>query len=64
MKKKNVKKYYCVICRTHTNGAGLTSNDGTHICYDCAETIYNVMTEWHHEHLDHCNCHQCQSNAN
>lgn len=61
MKKKNLKKHYCVVCRTHTDGAGLTLGDGTHICYDCAELIHNVMTQWHEDHLDQCNCPDCRT---
>ena len=61
MKKKNQKRYYCVVCRTHSDGAGLTFDDGTHICYDCAETIHNVMIQWHEEHLDNCQCERCRS---
>ena len=63
MKRKNVNRYYCVVCRTHTNGAGITSEDGVHVCIDCAETIYNIMGQWHEEHLDHCDCAQCRGCA-
>ena len=61
MKRKNTNNRYCVVCRTHSDGAGLTFEDGVHICLDCAETIYNIMGQWHEDHLDHCNCAQCRS---
>lgn len=56
MKRKNANARYCVVCRTHTSGAGITSDDGVHICIDCAEMIYDMMGQWHEEHLDHCDC--------
>lgn len=64
MKKKNTKNYYCVVCRTHSNGAGLTTDDGVHICIDCAEMVYDVMGQWHEAHLDHCDCHNCRPKFN
>ena len=63
MKRKNINTRYCVVCRTHTNGAGLTFEDGTHICLDCAESIYNIMGQWHEDHLDHCDCYECRTRA-
>lgn len=59
---KNTKKAYCIVCRTNTNSAGLTIDDGTHICYDCAELIHNVMGQWHESHPDQCKCQYCQQN--
>ena len=63
MKRKNTNTRYCVVCRTYTSGAGITSNDGVHICLDCAEMIYDMMGQWHKAHLDHCNCLQCRGFA-
>ena len=60
MKRKHTTTRFCVVCRTHSNGAGITSEDGIHICLDCAEMIYNVMGQWHVAHLDQCNCQQCR----
>lgn len=59
MKRKNSNTRYCVVCRTRSNGAGITSEDGVHICLDCAETVYRAMKFFHAEHLDHCNCGSC-----
>lgn len=61
MKRKNIRTRYCVVCRTHSNGVGITSEDGIHICLNCAETIHNIMIQWHEEHLDHCPCGCCGS---
>ena len=63
MKRKNTNNHYCVVCRTHTSGAGLTSKDGVHICLECAEMIHNIMTQWYEAHLDHCDCLQCRNVA-
>ena len=60
MKRNRASTYYCVVCRSRTGGAGITSEDGVHICIDCAEMIYNVMGQWHESHLDRCNCAQCR----
>ena len=64
MKRKNIKRYYCVVCHTHSNGAGLTMDNGTHICFDCSEMIHNIMGQWHEEHLDHCDCANCRPKLN
>lgn len=60
MKRKNPNTRYCVVCRTHSNGVGITSDDGVHICLNCAEMIHDVMTQWHEVHLDYCECAQCR----
>lgn len=59
MKRKNPNTRYCVVCRTHTSGAGITSDDGIHICMDCAEQVYRAMQFFHAEHLDQCSCSGC-----
>lgn len=61
MKRKNTTTRYCVVCRTRSTGAGITSEDGVHICFDCAEMIYDVMGQWHETHLDRCTCSQCRT---
>lgn len=59
-RRKSTNDNYCVVCQAHTNGAGITSPDGVFICLNCAETIYDVMTQFHHIHLDNCDCHKCR----
>jgi hypothetical protein len=61
MKRKNTNNHYCVVCRIHTSGAGITSEDGVHICIECAEMIYNVMGQFHVMHLDNCACQHCRN---
>ena len=63
MKRKNTNTRYCVVCRNRSDGIGITSEDGVHICLDCAEMIHDVMTQWHEVHLDHCACAQCRGGA-
>ena len=63
MERNRTNNYYCVVCRTHSDGAGITSEDGVHICIDCAEEIHSVMLQWHERHLDHCECAQCRNSA-
>ena len=53
---RKTRKYFCVVCNTYTSGVGITADDGTHICMDCAEEIYEVMKEFHAAHLDSCDC--------
>lgn len=64
MKRKNTKRPYCVVCRTHSDGAGLTLDTGVHICFDCAEMLHDVMEHWHNDHLDHCECEHCRPKMN
>ena len=61
MKRKNTTTRYCVVCRTRSNGAGITSEDGVHICIDCAETVYNIMSQWRMAHLCQCECGRCHA---
>ena len=63
MKRKNNDTRYCVVCRTRSDGAGITFEDSIHICFDCAEMIYKVMDQWHKSHLDRCNCAQCRKDT-
>ena len=56
MKRKNTNIRYRIVCRSRSKGAGITSEDRTHICLDRAETIHIIMNQWHDEHLDNCAC--------
>ena len=63
MNRKNTATYFCVVCRDPSNGAGITSEEGVHICFECAEMIYNVMGQWHEAHLDRCECTHCRKSG-
>jgi hypothetical protein len=56
-RKKTITR--CTVCFSPYNGAGITSENGIHICFDCAEIIYDVMSQFHKNHLDHCGCGRC-----